>query len=301
MSNAIELRAGDGALVATYEPDAGMRCASLRHQGVELLTSEPGIADPVLREAMRGIPFLHPWANRVATDDYAAGVHIPAEAPFVPRDGNGLAIHGLVAAPGDWVVSAEGGALRGQLAFPPDPERGAAFPFPHRVTLDASVADGELAVSVRLEPSGDAAVPVAFGFHPYLRPRGHRSGWRISLPAMTRLETDGAGLPTGERSATDAFSGPLPEATLDAAYVDLEPGAELAVEDGELCITVRLESGYRAAQVYSPEEGDFVCFEPATAPPNALVTGDGLDWVRPGEAYEAAFRILVASRSSSRS
>jgi aldose 1-epimerase len=298
---AIDLRSPDRRLEATYLPDAGMRCASLRHRGVELLGSEDGITDPVLRSAMRGIPLLHPWANRLAYDRYTAGGRtgqLPQASSFVPRDGGGLAIHGLLATPDAWEVTREreGNALRAEMEFPTDAARAEAFPFAHRLVLDAALDASGLSVQLRLEPRSDVAVPVAFGFHPYLRlPGSSRSQWRVTLPPMTRVDTDDRGLPSGRGAAVDAFAGALPDRTVDDSYVDLSPGAELTVDDGDLRLTVQLEHGFPAAQVYSPAGGEFICLEPMTAPPNALLSGDRLAWVAPGESYGATFRLVAAT------
>ena len=56
-------------------------------------------------------------------------------------------------------------------------------------------------------------------------------------------------------------------------------------------------SGYPAAQVFSPRGAQFVCFEPMTAPANALRSGDGLRRVAPGAAFTAVFRIDVMEAS----
>ena len=52
-------------------------------------------------------------------------------------------------------------------------------------------------------------------------------------------------------------------------------------------------SGYPAAQVFSPPGADFICFEPMTAPTNALRSGVGLRLVEAGDAFTAAFSIAV--------
>jgi aldose 1-epimerase len=57
---------------------------------------------------------------------------------------------------------------------------------------------------------------------------------------------------------------------------------------------MRLVSGYPAAQIFTPPGGRFVCFEPMTAPTNALRSGAGLRRVAPGAAFEAVFSIEVA-------
>jgi aldose 1-epimerase len=63
---------------------------------------------------------------------------------------------------------------------------------------------------------------------------------------------------------------------------------------GDRTLTVELESGYPAAQVFSPRGKDFICFEPMTAPTNALRSGAGLRRVEPGESFSAVFSIAVS-------
>jgi aldose 1-epimerase len=46
-----------------------------------------------------------------------------------------------------------------------------------------------------------------------------------------------------------------------------------------------------------PPDQDFICFEPMTAPTNALVNGEGLALVAPGERYRAAFRVSISGVS----
>ena len=51
--------------------------------------------------------------------------------------------------------------------------------------------------------------------------------------------------------------------------------------------------GYPYAQVYAPDDDDVIAFEPMTAPTNALVSGQDLKLLQPGESYEASFSIKV--------
>jgi galactose mutarotase-like enzyme len=57
---------------------------------------------------------------------------------------------------------------------------------------------------------------------------------------------------------------------------------------------VEFLEGYGYAQVFSPDGEPFVCFEPMTAPANALNSGDGLTVIRPAETYVARFRIALS-------
>ena len=61
---------------------------------------------------------------------------------------------------------------------------------------------------------------------------------------------------------------------------------------------MRFLSGYPEAQIYAPSTLDVICFEPMTAPVNALASGDGLRLVAPGELFTAAFSIAVSATGS---
>jgi aldose 1-epimerase len=60
-------------------------------------------------------------------------------------------------------------------------------------------------------------------------------------------------------------------------------------------IELTLEPGYSFAQLYAPSGERFACFEPMTAPTNALVSRDGLRFAKPGEPFRAAFTIAASS------
>lgn len=54
-----------GGVEAIFVPEAGMICCSLRHRGQELLGQRDGLGGYVEAGSTMGIPFLHPWANRL--------------------------------------------------------------------------------------------------------------------------------------------------------------------------------------------------------------------------------------------
>jgi aldose 1-epimerase len=280
--DAVTLAAGD--LAATFVPSAGLVCASLRHAGEELLGQRRGLRTYAERGKTMGIPFLHPWANRVAADTFTvAGREVHAED--LPHEEHGLPMHGVLPQRFD-VVAADAATLRARLRFDHP-----AFPFPHDVEQEVVLEPGALRIATTV--SG-GPVPIAFGFHPYLRlPGVPRADWVVALPARTRLVTDERALPTGEVVAEAAEEGPLGDRTFDDGYADVA-GAVFSVHGGGRRLELALLEGYTHAQVFAPPNDDVVCFEPMTAPANALVSDDGLRVLPEGEAFRAAFEVRTA-------
>jgi galactose mutarotase-like enzyme len=285
-----------GELEATFLPALGLLGASLRHQGEELLALPGGVAG--YRDGhVTGLPLLAPWANRLAGRHYrAAGVEVDLDGVALHTDPGGLPIHGTLTAHPGWRLerlAAEGerALLRASFDYGTWPELLAAFPFPHQLVVEAAVAGAELALATTLRPSGGRPVPVAFGWHPYLRLPGPRSAWRLLLPEREHLELDGRGLPTGIAGHEPAEAEPVGGRSFDDLYA-LGPERTLGLEAGGRRLLVRYGDGYRYAQVFAPPGGEFVCLEPMTASINALGAGT-CAVVEPGGAFGARFTLQV--------
>jgi galactose mutarotase-like enzyme len=291
-----------GNLQVSFAPRVGMAGVSLRHAGEELLDRQAGLSDYAEDGAVMGIPILHPWANRLAGFDYAVdgrSVRLPHGPPLVRCEEHGLPIHGLLSGSTRWRVRSASGdgeraRLSAALAFDKHPELLAGFPFPHTLALDAALDDTGVTIATTLTATGDIPVPVAFGFHPYVRlPGADRSLWQLDLPARRHLFTDRRGIPTGHREHEPATRLRLGSRGFDDGFDHIADGAQFSVAGGGRRITVTFATGYPAAQIFSPPGAQFVCFEPMTAPTNVLRSGDGLRRVPPGAAFTAVFRIGV--------
>ena len=298
----VALISGGGDLRAAFAPGAGMVGYSLAHRGEELLGQRGGMAAYRERGSTFGIPLLHPWANRLAGFAYSVdGRRVELDRGHLPvtLDPNGLPIHGLVAGFPEWeVIERVAGDDRAELAarldFARHVELAAGFPWPHELQVHAELADDTLTVATTLRPTGELAVPIAFGWHPYLRlPGAPRSEWCVELPVRTRAELDGRGLPTGRVEPVAVEPGPLGDRTYDDLFPGLSHPAAFALEAGGRRIEVEFGERYPVAQVYAPPDEEYVCFEPMTAPTNALISGDGLRTVAPGERFRAEFRVRV--------
>lgn len=275
-------------LAATVAPALGMVCCSLRHDGDELLDPRSGLAAYAARGSTMGIPLLHPWANRLDAP-------LP-ESPIVRRDANGLAIHGVLPSALPFkVVEAADDRISGEFTTDLHPDVLAVFPHPHRLSVELSVTGETLQVRTALTAIGDEPVPVAFGYHPYLHPpAGTRDSWAIEAPVRTGLELDARMLPTGRRRPASIASGPLAGRTFDDAFAGVCDGDTFRVADGERTLAVEMREGYRFTQIYAPPDAALICFEPMTAPANALASGDGLGHARPGETVTACFAVTVS-------
>jgi galactose mutarotase-like enzyme len=170
----------------------------------------------------------------------------------------------------------------------------AGFPFPHVLELTVELADGRIGIDTEIIPTGDLAVPVAFGFHPYLRMPGlERQRWVVDLPVSSRMRLDDRMLPTGESDPVRIPPGPLGERTFDDAFDGLSDPPEFAISEDGRRLTLRFVAGYRFAQVYAPPGSDFICFEPMTAPVNPFESDRTL-LAQPGSSYLARFEIAAS-------
>lgn len=294
---AVRIVSPGGDLAAEFVPEANLVGSSLTHRGVELLHRGRGVAAYAEQGKTMGIPLLHPWANRLAGFAYeAAGkrVALPDPDGRYSTDPNGLPIHGALPKLLRWEVEH---AAEDRITAGLDWRGGVLdelFPFPHRLQVTARVTDDALRLETTLRPAGDDPVPVSFGYHPYLCvPEVPRREWAVSLGASQRMVSDDRSIPTGERRPLARRTFTLEDEGWDDGLDGLTSPPVFAVSGGPLTLTVTFDGGYHFAQVYAPVGQDLICFEPMTAPTNALVARRGLVLVEPGQEYRAAFRIAV--------
>jgi galactose mutarotase-like enzyme len=289
------------ALEATFVPGAGMVGCSLRHRGDELLVQRGGLDAWRGTGKSFGLPLLHPWANRLPDWRYAAAgrvVGLDRYRGAVRPDENGLPIHGAMAAAEDWEVTAceadaDSAHLAAELDYGRRDDRLAAFPFPHRLSLDVRLGGDTVAVTTTVTPTTDLPVPLAFGWHPWLGlPGVPRAEWELAMPERRHLLLDGRNLPTGEVVEEEAERAPLGDRTLDDHY-EVGTAARFAIAGGGREITVSWDADYTHGQVFAPGTLDVVCLEPMMAPVAALASGDGLRFAAPGTSAGARFDITV--------
>ena len=293
-----------GGVEVAFAPGAGMVGCSLRHRGEELLGRRGGLRRYLEAGKTMGIPLLYPWANRLGARRFdVAGHEVNLELADLPlsTDAAGLPMHGLLAGASGWEVErheagGDGGALAARFDFAVRPLLIEAFPFPHEVGFEASLDGAELTIVTSVRASGGTAVPVSFGFHPYLRlPGVAREEWEVEIPVHERLLLDERMLPTGQLEPVAVEPGPLGARTFDDAFRAPPAGEPFVLTGGGRRLELRFGEGYRFAQVYAPGDDDVIAIEPMTAPANALLSGRDLPLVAPGETFAASLTLTIAS------
>jgi aldose 1-epimerase len=175
------------------------------------------------------------------------------------------------------------------------PQLFAVFPFSHELHYRAHLSHARLQIEVEVHACGEDVVPVCFGFHPYLTlARVPRERWLLELPAMRALELDDRQIPTGDGRERDAQRFELGERALDDGFDSLAEHARFRVSGGGRSLELWFLDGYTSAQVFAPTSAACVCFEPMTAPTNALRSGAGLRVLAPGERFTARFAVVLA-------
>ena len=316
----VQLRDEMADLQVSIVPSRGNIAYELLHGGTDWLWTpfENPIEEMNGANALFGIPLLSPWANRLSSDTYSIhGVEYTLNRRInnLRVDHNYLAIHGLVMfAP--WTVTdmgadAYGAYVRSTLNFTKHCDWMAQFPFAHRLELTHRISDGKLCLILSLTNDSAEPMPICVGFHPYFKlpDLANRRMWQIGCAARKRMLLSDRYIPTGE---TEPFSPQEPlrlneGATIDNVYTDLQrDGSDCAtflLADGRNTLRVGFGPKFSVAVIYAPADKHFVCFEPMTAPTDALHLApaglyQGLQYVAPGETWTEHFWIKPEARTT---
>src|SRR6516165_796572 len=96
-----------GRTLAQFVPAVNMVCCSLVHDGAERLELRRGLRTYAEAGKTMGIPLLYPWANRLDGFGYEAAGKVVALGEGdarLPRDSQGLPIHGVIPRLLRWAV-----------------------------------------------------------------------------------------------------------------------------------------------------------------------------------------------------
>ena len=297
----ITLSSPDGVEVA-FVPRGGMVGTSMTIDGTELLARRGGLPAYLDHASTYGIPILAPWANRLADVHQQVGDVSWDVAPgdaHVHLDEFGQAIHGLLAGAQEWEVedvSASGDVARlvARLRFGGHLDRFASFPFAHDLVVEVELRGRTLRITTSLTPTGEHAVPVAFGWHPWIAfPAVPRAEWDLDVPFVRRATLGPTNIPTGEVLDAPVPVGAIGDLFLDDVFLDVPDGAVATARGGDLAVAFRYVSGYPVGVVFAPLSMDVLCVEPMTAPTDPFSGRFPLRVAEPGETVTAVFEMTA--------
>jgi len=276
-----------------------MLCTSLRFREDEYV-AWPRPIEEFRAGRATAIPLLHPWANRLGGETYRVdGEEISLHGLTVPHDPNGLPIHGNLFGVPFEVLQSNATRVVARLDYGAHPDKLAAFPFPHTITVDARLHPTRgLNIVTLVEPTSDRSVPISFGWHPFVQlPNTNRAEWELRWPACDHVDVDARVLPTGTRTPQVAQRAPIAERTFDDHYA-LGSDRTFAIAAGKgakrRTLTLQFDPAYPYAQLFVPPDRDFVAIEPMTAEIDALGRGTA-PVVQPRERFLAAFNLAVST------
>jgi len=293
-------------------PAVGNRAYEMKVHGKNILyfPQDVGAYQSSGARGLNGVPFLAPWANRMAGGGFWANDKryvFNSDLGSVRVGQNGIAIHGMLTNSTLWQVTevaADGQSahVTSRLEFWKHPELMANWPFAHEYEMTYRLSEGVLEVAATITNLGAEPMPVAIGFHPYFNlPDVPRADAAAHIAARQHVEVDRQLVATGElKPAALGESVSLKDHTFDDGFTDLVRDAQgravFWVEGGGKRIEEIYGPKYRVAVVYAPPNQNYICFEPMSAITNGVnLAHEGkyadLQVVAPGEKWHESFWI----------
>jgi aldose 1-epimerase len=266
-------------------PSMGNNAFEMKVNGKNILWSpNQTLAQWQEKPVQLGNPFLAPWANRI--DGYTFWANnkkyaLNKDLGNFRLDGNQQPIHGLLVYAKEWKVirltaDDNGAVVTSRLEFWRRPDWMAQFPFAHVIDMTYRLKDGSLEVETSIENLSLETMPLSLGYHTYYRLEDTpRDDWTVHVAARDHMILSDKLTPTGEKQpVTLPDTYPIRGVRLDDVFSglirDRKSLAEFYVQGRRQKIKVLFGPKYDVAIVFSPQDRDFVCFEPMVGLTNAF-------------------------------
>ncbi|MCI5826208.1 MAG: aldose 1-epimerase [Arcanobacterium sp.] len=251
-SGATALVAERGASVLSWEPKPGINVIDGYANAAEL------------REALWSRSLVAvPWPGRVKDNTYRFDGH----TYHLPATSRGPALHGFVANE-DFVMDDASSSLTLRCDF----EGTEGYPWPFSVSVTYSLefgAEGEehLSTTIAATNTGSTDIPLAIGWHPYVKLPGNAtiSNYALRIPARTKILYGPDLVPLAGEAAYSGVNAPVEISYLGSRAMD-ESYRGLIPDEYGVVNTVVCDSASNARIQLSQE--------PADAPVVHIYTGD---------------------------
>lgn len=177
------------------------------------------------------------------------------------------------------------------------------FPFRYRLEQEVVFSEGnQLTVTTTIENKDIRSIPMADGWHPYIKTGARVDELSIQFPSTGQVMVDSRGIPTEEAVAYTDFNEPNPIGSndFDDCFMLPEDQEEhvTTIVDHSKGLTIDIwqqggEKAYNYLQVYTPEGRESIAIEPMTCIPNAFNNEVGLISLAPQEKITLKYGMTV--------
>jgi aldose 1-epimerase len=313
MTETITLHDETTGASAKILPARGFNCYSYQPlvagEAVEVLWTAPDFVSGQSKASHSGIPILFPFPGRLRGTKFSFGGETYS---LEAGDGIGNAIHGFVIDRSWRIADQTATRVVGEFqASVDEPALLDHWPADFRIAVAYELVGHAMTSDVRIENTGDGALPFGFGTHPYFRvPLGKRGGadnCLITVPAAQYWELEHM-LPTGRKlpaTAAHALATGMrfADAKFDDVFTDLTFAAgrsRTTIEDREnrRALELTFDEQFRECVVYNPPHRQAICIEPYTCVPDAYALAEtdvdtGLRVLPPGEVFSTRIDIRL--------
>jgi aldose 1-epimerase len=282
----VRLEDGKTQTVVSIVPSVGNIAFGFSVKGQNVLRWPYATVDEFkAKPALSGIPFVGPWANRLDEQAFYANGKRYAFDMDLGNVRGAIPIHGFLTTNDRWQVvevkaDAKSAWVTSRLEFTRQPMWLKQWPFAHTIEMTYRLQDGVLEVQTRIANLSGEPMPVAIGFHPYFQlTDSTRDEWTLSVAARTHWLLAPSKIPTGQTEPIEGiFKTPaavaLRDYTLDDVFGDLvrdgRGRATMSVAGKSQRLDIVLGPNYRAAVIWAPTPGTFICIEPMAGITDAL-------------------------------
>jgi galactose mutarotase-like enzyme len=271
-----ELLDTEGGSRARVAPGRGGLLTHFGVQGREILyLDETTFQDPT-RSVRGGIPILFPICGNLPGDTYT----LDSVAYTLKQHGLARQLPWRIAD----ASTADGAVLVLELTSDEDTLR--AYPFAFALRFVYRLDGHRLTLRQEYCNRSAAPMPMYAGFHPYFV-ASDKSALAFEIPASRYTDQV-----SGEAGRFSAF--PFERPTIDWIFTDVHArrAAVSNPKDGYRLV-LECDPIFKYLVFWALAGKDFFCLEPWMAPRNALNTGDGLEWVAPGDCLRAEISLVA--------
>lgn len=174
------------------------------------------------------------------------------------------------------------------------------FPFDYQLRIKYTLENNGLEIETQVLNTGNSALPLVDGWHPYFTLGGRVDDWFLHINARQQLEFNEDLLPTGKVLDDTRFvqAKSLQNIDLDNSFVlENHDVAACVLSSQNHQLSIFPNQSYPYLQVYIPPERTSIALENLSGAPDAFNNGLGLLILESGENHVFTTRYVLENRN----